>query len=81
MKPLPHERWTLDHLLASCYAKKDKFTMVERQYPNLLYKYFQNPNSRLPCTIRRLIQLYERHLHRKVEEQNHRADKASAGYY
>ena len=74
VKPLPHEQWTsemkqtISQLLASCHAKKDKFATVERQYLDLLYKDCQNPSSHLRYTSKRFIQLYERHLHRKIEE-------------
>ena len=73
MKPLPFEQWTeemkeiINRLLATCHSKKDKLTLVERQYLCHLYADADNPDSCLRCTNRRFIQLYERHLHRRVE--------------
>ena len=65
MKPLPFEQWTeemkeiITRLLATCHSKKDKLTLVERQYLGHLYADADNPDSCLRCTNRRFIQLYE----------------------
>ena len=68
-EPEPTEmREKIAQLLAACHSQKDKYSTVEKQYLNLLYKDFENPNSHFHCTSRRFIQLFERHLHRKIEE-------------
>ena len=72
MKPLPNEQWTeemkekINHLLVTSHSQKDKLSLVVRQYLDLLYADAENPESWLLFT-NRFIQLYERHLHHRIE--------------